>query len=283
MEEVCRRDRASLFQSVGGQVMRIAVLMTCYNRVDTTLKCLRLLFTQKLPDGYSLEVWLVDDASPDKTDERVKERFPQVNVVQGTGRLFWCKGMRLAWDKAVEAHDYDFYLWLNDDVRLKDDALLNLLNDYERVEGVIVGTFSSTENEADVSYGATRDLPDGCSPKVGICGINGNMVLVPKVVYDAVGPICGKYHHQYGDYDYGWQLRKKGLEFYSSSHFCGVCPQQPERYKHLAGKGLWQRIKLLWDPRGYDLHDAVLYKYRNWGITRALLSMVHIIWIVFKG
>ena len=113
--------------------------------------------------------------------------------------------------------------------------------------------------------------------------MNGNMVLVPKAVYDAVGPICGKYHHQYGDYDYGWQLRKRGLEFYSSSHFCGVCPQQPERYKHLVGKSLWQRIRLLWDPRGYDLHDAVLYKYRNFGLVRAFLSAGHVLFKVAKG
>ena len=169
-------------------------------------------------------MWLVDDASPDKTGEKVKKQCPQVNVIQGTGQLFWSKGMRLAWDKAGVANDYDFYLWLNDDVRLKDEALLNMLNDFAKVGGVIVGTFSSDETETDVSYGANSDFPDGSLPKAGTCGMNGNMVLVPKAVYDAVGPICGKYHHQYGDYDYGWQLRKKGLEFYSSSYFCGVCP-----------------------------------------------------------
>ena len=191
--------------------------------------------------------------------------------------------MRLAWDSAVRSYKADFYLWLNDDVRLKDDALLNVLNDYEQVGGVIVGTFSSDEKECDVSYGATRDMPDGTTPKIGTCGMNGNMVFIPKSVYDVVGPICGKYHHQYGDYDYGWQLRKRGFEFYSSSHFCGICPQQPERYKHLDGKSLWQRIKLLWDPRGYDIHDAVLYKYRNCGLLQAILSAGHIVYKVITG
>ena len=264
-------------------MQKIEVLMTCYNRVDTTLECLRRLFAQRLPDSVSLVVWLVDDNSPDKTGEKVKTTFPQVNVVQGTGSLFWSKGMRLAWDSAARSCEADFYLWLNDDVRLKNKALLNMLCDYEKVGGVIVGTFSSDESESDVSYGATRDFPDGRLPKIGACGMNGNMVLVPKSVYDVVGPICGKYRHQYGDYDYGWQLRKKGFEFYSSSHFCGVCPQQPERYKHLVGKGMWQRIKLLWDPRGYDIHDAVLYKYRNFGILKAILSAVHVISKVVIG
>ena len=256
---------------------RIAVLMTCYNRVNTTLECLRGLFAQEMPEGFSLDVWLVDDASPDSTAEKVKDAYPKINVIQGTGKLFWCKGMRLAWDSAVVVHDYDFYLWLNDDVRLKSGAIVGLLEDYWQSGGVIVGSFSSDDTEQDVSYGAASSLPDGHCPRVGTQGMNGNMVLVPKSVYRVVGPICGRYHHQYGDYDYGWQLRRNGCEFYSSSRLCGVCPQQPERYKHLAGKNLWQRIKLLWDPRGYDLHDAVLYKYRNWGVMRAVMSAGHVI------
>lgn len=262
---------------------KIAVLMTCYNRIDTTLACLQRLFVQELPEGYSFDVWLVDDASPDKTGEKVKTAYPMVNVIRGTGKLFWCKGMRLAWDKAAEVYDYDFYLWLNDDVRLKDKAIFRLLDDYRLVKDVVVGTFSSDKTESDVSYGATRMRPNGIPPKIGVCGMNGNMVLVPKSTYDAVGPICGEYHHQYGDYDYGWQLRKKGHEFYSSSYFCGVCPQQPERYNHLVDKSLWKRIRLLWNPLGYDLHDAVLYKYRNFGLFKAILSAGHVICKVIKG
>lgn len=250
--------------------------MTCYNRVDTTLKCLQRLFNQEMPEGYSFDVWLVDDASPDKTGERVKSAYPQVNVIQGTGNLFWCKGMRLAWDKASEAYDYDFYLWLNDDVILKEGAILNIFSDYEKVKSVIVGTFSSDFQECDVSYGATRQLPNGFSPEVGTSGMNGNFVLIPKTVYKTVGPICGEYNHQYGDYDYGWQLRKKGLEYYSSSRFCGVCPQQPERYLHLENYNLIGRLKLLFQPKGYSLHDAFLYKRRNWGVLRAILSVMHI-------
>lgn len=69
-------------------------------------------------------MWLVDDASPDQTGAKVKAAFPEVHVIEGAGGLFWCKGMRLAWDKAIASGiKYDFYLWLNDDVMLKTDAL----------------------------------------------------------------------------------------------------------------------------------------------------------------
>ena len=87
----------------------IAVLMTCYNRVETTLRCLHSLFNQTIKQtgnqAISLDVWLVDDASPDQTGAKVKAAFPEVHVIEGAGGLFWCKGMRLAWDTAAAAKD----------------------------------------------------------------------------------------------------------------------------------------------------------------------------------
>lgn len=253
------------------KMTKIAVLMTCYNRVDTTLECLRRLFAQKLPTGHSLDVWLVDDASPDQTGERVKAVFPQVNVIQGTGLLFWCKGMRLAWDKAAEAYDYDFYLWLNDDVKLKPMALFGMIADYLRTKGVIVGKFSSDESEREISYAFGKHY------------MNGNFVLISKEIYRKVGKICGRYHHQYGDFDYGTLVKKAGEALISSSDFCGVCKQELSKYHGLANKGLFERIKLLWDPLGYDIHDAVLYRYRQNGLFRAICTALHVVYVVLKG
>lgn len=263
--------------------MRIVVLMTCYNRVQVTLGCLRGLFAQRLPEEFFLDVWLVDDASPDGTGMAVRAAFPQVHVINGSGGLFWSKGMRLAWDKAVEmcctdengGHFPEFFLWLNDDVVLKDGVIESLLNDYAKTQSVVVGTFSSDVSESDVSYGATNSRPNG-EPHVADKGMNGNLVLIPRKVYEKVGPICGAYHHQYGDYDYGWQVRKCGFEYYASSRFCGVCPQQPERYFHLKNRSLKDRVQLLFNPKGFCLHDAFLYKYRNWGLTRGIISAIHI-------
>lgn len=262
----------------------IAVLMTCYNRVDVTLACLARLFSQAMPPQVTLEVWLVDDASPDGTGVKVTAEFPQVHVIHGPGKLFWCKGMRLAWDEAIKyeilsGNPYTHFLWLNDDVMLKEGALTGLLADCEATQGVVVGTFSRDETESEVSYGATRTMPDGM-PRPGEQGMNGNLVLIPRTIYEKVGPICGGYHHQYGDYDYGFQLRKNGLEFYSSSRFCGVCPEQPERYFHLKDRSLVDRWKLLFNPKGYSLHDAFLYSLRNKGFLRALMTVAHVCVIV---
>lgn len=103
-------------------MINMTVLITCYNRVAVTCKCVRKLLKVRKPESWDIDIWLVDDASPDHTGEIVKKEFPSVHVIEGTGILFWCKGMRLAWDVAASTYDYDAFLWLNDDVQLQDNV-----------------------------------------------------------------------------------------------------------------------------------------------------------------
>ena len=270
---------------------RIAVLMTCFNRVDTTLKCLRRLFTQEVPEGYSIDVWLVDDASPDKTGDKVKAAYPQVNVVHGTGGLFWCKGMRLAWDKAAEAYDYDFYLWLNDDVMFVNEGVLSsIISDANNIEGnensqyVLVGTCASDDSLRELVYGCYgKDVlrPNGAPQLAGDkCSMSGNIVLVPKSVFKDVGPIYDRYSHACGDSDYRQMMLKKHIKLFCSSIVCGVCPKQPERYMGCRGNGLIKRVRSLFSPKGASLHDTFIYRYRHWGILRACVSVCHVVFRV---
>ena len=63
-----------------------AVILTCFNRKDTTLRCLRQLYQQK--KSSRMDVFLCDDASTDGTSEAIRKEFPQVHVVIGNGNLF---------------------------------------------------------------------------------------------------------------------------------------------------------------------------------------------------
>jgi len=271
---------------------RIAVLMTCYNRVQTTLECLRRLFAQEVPGGYALDVWLVDDASPDKTGKKVKDAFPKVNVVQGTGMLFWCKGMRLAWDKAAEAYDYDFYLWLNDDTMLNEGAVKCLIDDYESVATrdnlahTIVGSFTTSPDSDFISYGTEnakgeRVIPIG-KPQSVTGMLAGNCVLIPKAVYNKMGPIYNGFNHGAGDYDYACLMHENGIPFYCASKVLGWCEANHSNYT-FEGKSLCQRLQLLWAPKGPSLHDTWLLRMRHGGLLRALVSFFHVIWIAVIG
>src|SRR6266545_6846519 len=112
----------------------VAVTLTCFNRKQTTLRCLRTLHEQSGQDNYRLACFLTDDASTDGTSDAVKAEFPQVHILPGTGDLFWGGGMHLAMAAAMELKP-DFVLWLNDDVILKPDALARLLAAYHDLSG----------------------------------------------------------------------------------------------------------------------------------------------------
>lgn len=275
--------------------MRIAVLMTCYNRVETTLRCLRSLFAQMhaqspnptISNQTIFEVWLVDDASPDGTGAKVKAEFPQVNVIQGPGNLYWCRGTRLAWEMAAKAKDYDGYLWLNDDVELYSDSLRSLAADAEAVgdEAILIGALHAERSAADdlsaaVVYGVDYARPTG-RPERTKGAMNGNFVYVPRKAFRKIGPLYGGYGHGYADHDYGWMADRAGIARYCLSKAVGFCPYRRDLRtdQDLRALSPWRRFRALFGRKGFSLRDNFIYKFRNFGLCNALASSVHVIWI----
>jgi GT2 family glycosyltransferase len=257
-------------------IKRIAVLMTCYNRVVVTRKCLLALQKQEIPNTYVIDVYLVDDASPDNTGEIIKKEFPYVNVIRGFGDLYWCGGTRLAWEIARVEYDYDFYLWLNDDVRLSDGAITSLLLDYETVsaakmEGLVAGTFYEGIQEPRISYGCTSEnrkgrlVPDG-EPQIFSGTMSGNLVLVPRYVFNTIGSLSKEFTHGMGDYDYAYRARKAGCHTWCGSVIHGVCKGNPGfDMKLLRSMSLKARIAVLYSPKAFALREYCIYKKRHWG------------------
>jgi GT2 family glycosyltransferase len=72
----------------------VAVAIASYNRCETTLRCLATLLAQNgLGESWTMDIHLLDDASPDGTAANVAKHFPSVTVISGTGSLFWGGGM----------------------------------------------------------------------------------------------------------------------------------------------------------------------------------------------
>lgn len=245
--------------------MNIVALMTCHNRRESTLRCLGML-TSQLSSGDA--VFLVDDGSKDGTANAVTKEFPNVHIIQGDGRLYWAKGMRKAWEAAVaERNDWDGFLWLNDDTELNADAVQKLLA-ADGGERIVVGDLAN--GKGDVVYGLRKG---------GL--FTGNCVLVPRKVYERLGMICGDYSHAWADSDYAMQAKRAGVGVVSAG-VVGRAEGHPNR-PSLKGLSLGQRLRLLRDPKGWNLHDLWLYRRRNWGLCRAILSCTHMLIHVVLG
>lgn len=253
---------------------KIAVLLTCFNRREKTLRCLHSLYEGTLQNEYQFEIFLVDDGSTDGTGVAVLKEFPDVKVIQGTGNLFWNRGMHLAWMTAVKNAIYDFYLWLNDDVVLLPNALQEVFTTYEqRPESIIVGTMASSKGE--ITYGAygsseQKLIPNGLAQ--GCIKFNGNLVLIPKSAYERIGILDPKFPHAIGDFDYSLRATKAGIKSYITPNVSGIC----EEHKHLP---LWclpetplkKRLKTLYSPLG-NAHPRYFFYFekRHYGLITAI-------------
>ena len=215
------------------QQAKLAVLMTCHNRRDTTLACLQALYQQ----DKIFDVFLVDDGSSDGTTDAVKSHYPKVNVIKENGDLFWVGGMRLAFAEALK-YSYDYYLWLNDDTLLEPNALSNLLNAHQILvqrgysNSIVVGSVKDPVTGEHTYGGTIRSKgwlsntfkPVKPSKELKECDtMQGNIVLIPSLVAEKVGNLDSAFIHTMGDLDYGLRARKLGSSVWISAGYIGVC------------------------------------------------------------
>lgn len=249
--------------------MTIAVLITCFNRREATLACLRQLYAQELPPAHELLTVLVDDGSRDGTGDAVRAAFPQVEVLQGDGNLYWCGGMRKAW-KHASGTDPDFYLLLNDDTLLMDGAVAELTELCGSPSARTIAVASIVDPETGLpSYGGVhlgKGLAAASGSPVACDTFNANCVMIPRSVYQEMGIFHSAYTHAMGDTDYGFHASRRGICILASGSFLGSCELN-------IGRDIWRdrslprmrRFKALQSPKGLPFREWMEFNRRNSG------------------
>ena len=261
---------------------RIAVLITCYNRVQQTITCLNKLFNQKgIDQEFIISCYLVDDGSSDNTSVEVKRKYPQVNLIMGNGDLYWNRGMNLAWKTAANDLEYDFFLWLNDDTFLFDDAIFELLNQIKKQKKKTMLCGSICSEEKIWTYGLKNKKGEQIYPnQSNLRGelANGNVVLIPKSIYDIVGMLDPVFPHAIGDYDYSLRVIKKGFDIITSEKFIGFCEKKEKLPDWCYSKhSIIKRIKSLYSPLGNSHpYYFFIYEKRHFGIHIAVKHLISI-------
>lgn len=217
--------------------VRVAVVMTCHNRRETTMACLKALFSNMLPDRVKMQVVLIDDGSIDGTGDAVQRLYPSVVMERGDGSLFWNRGMHRAQAIAVGL-DPDFILWLNDDTILEEHAIARLLTSFRELTSevrkpvIVVGATVDPATDR-LSYGGLRTESDlrpfkyahVWSPDRALeCeAMNGNIVLVPKSIYSNLVNLDPVFEHALGDIDYALRARSAGFGIFVAAGYLGSC------------------------------------------------------------
>jgi GT2 family glycosyltransferase len=259
--------------------MKVTVIFTCFNRKEKSLKCMQTLAGQDSGIEYGFIV--VDDNSTDGTAESIKALDYHVELLHGSGSLYWAGGMR----KGIEAYlessfDSEYVLLVNDDVEFYEGIVDKMITESkEKKDAVIVG--ATCDDSGAFSYGAMqlivprkKDLYRQVSPaegKVECDTFNCNCVLLNDAVIRKAGNFDPIYTHSLADIDYGLRLRKLGFHIYSSERYVGVCNKNSIR-------GTWadnslsrkERLKKKESPKGAPCREWFHFMKKNFGFMEAV-------------
>jgi len=101
--------------------MKLSIIILSYNTKALLEKTINSIFKQK--SDLSFQVCVVDNASSDGSAEMIVKKFPQVRLLENSRNLGFSGGVNTALEK-IKA---DYYLLLNSDVEVKEDAIDKLV------------------------------------------------------------------------------------------------------------------------------------------------------------
>ena len=205
----------------------VYVVIPVFNRKHYTQKCLELLMSQTFS---SMHVIVVDDGSSDGTSEMIRENFPEVEVIRGTGDWYWTGSAYQGVERALElsASDDDYIFMLNDDLEFASDLLERLI-DYIRTKprSIVQALGSWTDNRNVIHYAGRRLnwwTAKGSGPHEGeLCSdfseehveiadtLTGRGVLFPIQVFKEVGNYDRRIIHR-GDPELSRRAAKAGWD-----------------------------------------------------------------------
>ena len=262
-------------KDVENRMVKIAVILTVYNRRNTTLEGLRSIhkIISTFGNNYVFTIYMTDDGCTDGTGEAVAMEFPDVIITKGDGNLFWAGGMNKSW-KAANHHDkYDYFIWFNDDALLLDNAFNLLFEPIYRLGSRVIVSGAFKDSLGNVSYGG-RDKrkklisPNGTSQPIFY--MNGNLTLIPAAVVQEIGYLDIQFLHLGGDWDYGLRAQKRGIKVVLTSDYVGITDRHD---KDAFSGSLIERFHKLYSKKHNPFVSWRFYR-RHFGICCALFEFL---------
>ena len=257
----------------------VAVIFTCFNRKEKTIRCMESLKKQK---GVQFDYYICDDVSTDGTVQAIKKLAPEAHILQGTGNLFWTKGMYRAMQEAVEG-EYDYYLMVNDDVEFKENMWATMFEPFASGQKsvAVVGYMTTKEAPDKVTYGGRnmrKSLTNYCigdvvqidSKSFASCDVaNWNCFLIDKYVIQKIGLLDPYYAHALGDFDYCLRMRKAGLKILVAKETVGYCTTNSREGTYLDSRlSRKRRMELIERPNGFPVKSWLHFCNKHCGIYK---------------
>ncbi len=233
------------------------IVIPVFNRWRYTRACLDSLRAQTSQD---FRVIVVDDGSTDETAAALARDYPEVEVVTGTGSLFWTAGVNRGLERALVL-GATRVLTLNNDVLAAPDFVAQMLATAAQHPTAVLGALEFDADTGQAIYGGERldfrtntrhDLLEVLPPgqRTGLRAVTylpGRGLLIPKAVIDKIGLFDEKrLPHYLADFDYTSVARRAGFPVYCN--YDAQLSTYPEESgqtltrKHRSVKGYFQHL-----------------------------------------
>ena len=198
----------------------VYIIIPVHNRKNITLNCLENLKQCGNLERYHTVV--VDDGSTDGTSKAIEAQYPDVVILKGDGNLWWTgairKGMEYAYKQGAQ-----YFIWLNDDCLVSDNAISDLVEFCRENTDAIIGCQGSIKKNINlIAFGGkiqnwTGEKLINCPQgKIMQCDLlSGNLVCIPKIAITKIGfPDAINLPHYGGDAFFIIRARKSGFKIF---------------------------------------------------------------------
>lgn len=208
------RDRLKL-------IPKVFIVILNWNQKDLTLACLASLKKISYPN---YEIILVDNASTDDSVSAIKDKFPEVKIIENRRNLGVAGGRNVG-IKYVQQKGTDYLLLLDNDTIVHKDFITEMIKvgENDKRVGILTGKiyFYSPPNKI-WSAGGSSSLSRGKYTLIGYNEIDngqydetkeadqapGCCLMIKKEVIDKIGILDEDFVQYFGE-DVDWCLRAK--------------------------------------------------------------------------
>lgn len=252
---------------------RIGIVVVTYNRIECLKKNIECIKKLKKLDDVKYEVFFVNNASTDGTDEFLNDiinenkNFHVIKMNENTGGSGgFAKGIQYAYE-----HNVDFVFGMDDDAYVSENCLIELLNKYDNLKEDSC-LFANSNNDIDNFVNGIKKVKNWMF--VGF--------FIPKNIIEKVGGSRSDFFIYHDDTEYAYRIRKAGFNIYKVQN--AVIEHRIGGAKMLPSRRLGPFSISFYDFPDWKCYYYIrnnILKYTKWNY-RYYLSIIKCFFIVLK-
>jgi GT2 family glycosyltransferase len=201
------------------------ILIPVFNRIKFTRECLESLRLQSFTQFKTI---VINDGSTDGTEAILGKEYPEVEIINGDGSLWWTASINLGIKKAM-AEGATWIMTLNNDTLATPEFVEKMMYWAEKKPGALLGALAIDAKKNVPVYGGERIdwfwnktsellkvLPENEYHGLHqVTHFPGRGLLIPRAAIEKAGDFDEKqFPHYYADYEFTVRMNNAGFPVY---------------------------------------------------------------------